>query len=31
MLLGAGLVRGATLRQVNRDWLVDYVLASRVV
>jgi len=30
MLLGAGLVRGATLRQVNRDWLVDYVLASRV-
>jgi len=31
MLLGAGLVRGATLRQVNREWLVDYVLASRVV
>lgn len=30
MLLGAGLVRGATLRQVNREWLVDYVLASRV-
>jgi plasmid replication initiation protein len=31
MLLGAGLVRGAALRQVNREWLVDYVLASRVV
>jgi hypothetical protein len=31
MLLGAGLVRGASLHQVNRDWLVDYVLASRVV
>lgn len=31
MLLGAGLVRGASLRQVNREWLVDYVLASRVV
>jgi plasmid replication initiation protein len=31
MLLGAGLVRSATLRQVNREWLVDYVLASRVV
>jgi plasmid replication initiation protein len=31
MLLGAGLVRGATLRQVNREWLVDYVLASRIV
>jgi plasmid replication initiation protein len=30
MLLGAGLVRGATLRQVNRDWLVDYVLAGRI-
>lgn len=30
MLLGAGLVRSATLRQVNREWLVDYVLASRV-
>ena len=29
MLLGAGLVRSATFRQVNRDWLVDYVLASR--
>ena len=31
MLLGAGLVRSATLRQVNREWLVDYVLASRIV
>ncbi|MFN2601214.1 MAG: replication initiator protein A [Gemmatimonadaceae bacterium] len=30
MLLGAGLVRSATLRQVNRDWLVDYVLAGRI-
>jgi plasmid replication initiation protein len=30
MLLGAGLVRSATLRQVNREWLVDYVLASRL-
>jgi len=31
MLLGAGLVRSATLRQENREWLVDYALASRVV
>jgi len=30
MLLGAGLVRSATFRQVNRDWLVDYVLAGRI-
>ena len=30
MLLGAGLVRSANLRQVNRDWLVDYVLAGRI-
>lgn len=30
MLVGAGLVRSATLRQVNREWLVDYVLASRM-
>jgi len=29
MLLGAGLVRSATFRQVNREWLVDYVLATR--
>jgi plasmid replication initiation protein len=29
MLLTAGLLRDATFRQVNRDWLVDYVLASR--
>jgi Plasmid replication initiator protein len=31
MLLAAGLVRSAMLRQVNREWLVDYVLASRMV
>jgi hypothetical protein len=30
MLLTAGLLRDATFRQVNRDWLVDYVLSSRV-
>lgn len=30
MLLGAGLVRSATLRQVNREWVVDYVLAGRI-
>jgi plasmid replication initiation protein len=30
MLLTAGLLRDATFRQLNRDWLVDYVLASRV-
>jgi plasmid replication initiation protein len=30
MLLGAGLLRSAMLRQVNREWLVDYVLASRM-
>jgi plasmid replication initiation protein len=29
MLLAAGLLRDATFRQLNRDWLVDYVLASR--
>ncbi|MGH7604892.1 MAG: replication initiator protein A [Gemmatimonadaceae bacterium] len=29
MLLAAGLLRDAAFRQVNRDWLVDYVLASR--
>ncbi len=29
MLVGAGLVRSATFRQVTRDWFVDYVLASR--
>ncbi|HST07940.1 MAG TPA: replication initiator protein A [Gemmatimonadaceae bacterium] len=29
MLLTAGLLRDAAFRQVNRDWLVDYVLASR--
>lgn len=31
MLVGAGVVRSASFRQVNRDWLVDYVLASRNV
>jgi plasmid replication initiation protein len=30
MLLGAGLLRSANFRQVNREWLVDYVLAARV-
>jgi plasmid replication initiation protein len=29
MLLAAGLLRDAAFRQLNRDWLVDYVLASR--
>ena len=29
MLLAAGLLRDASFRQLNRDWLVDYVLASR--
>jgi plasmid replication initiation protein len=29
MLLAAGLLRDAAFRQVSRDWLVDYVLASR--
>ena len=29
MLLAAGLVRDAAIRQQQRDWYVDYVLASR--
>ncbi|MBA3466562.1 MAG: replication initiator protein A [Gemmatimonadaceae bacterium] len=29
MLLTGGLLRDATFRQLNRDWFVDYVLASR--
>ena len=29
MLLAAGLLRDASFRQLNKDWLVDYVLASR--
>jgi plasmid replication initiation protein len=29
MLVAAGLLRDAAFRQLNRDWLVDYVLASR--
>ncbi|MEO5903686.1 MAG: replication initiator protein A [Gemmatimonadaceae bacterium] len=29
MLLSAGLVRNASFRQINREWLVDYVLATR--
>ena len=31
MLVAAGVVRSAVFRQVNRDWLVDYALASRNV
>lgn len=31
MLLGAGLLRSANFRQINREWLVDYVLAGRIV
>src|SRR5437868_6991367 len=30
MLLADGLVRDAAVRQVRREWFVDYVLASRV-
>ena len=29
MLRNAGLVRGAAIRQHNREWFVDYVLGSR--
>ena len=29
MLLSAGIVRDAEIRQVRREWMVDYVLASR--
>lgn len=29
MLLAAGLVRDAVIRQYHRDWYVDYMLASR--
>lgn len=31
MLLTAGLLRDATFRQLNREWVVDYVLSSRAV
>lgn len=31
MLLAAGLVRDAVIRQLRRDWYVDFVLGSRVV
>src|SRR5512138_3332737 len=31
MLVAAGVVRSALFRQINRDWLVDYALASRNV
>lgn len=31
MLVAAGVVRSAQFRQINRDWLVDYALASRNV
>jgi len=30
MLLAGGLLRDAVVRQHQRDWYVDYVLASRV-
>src|SRR5688572_30724071 len=30
MLLAAGLVRDAAIRQYHRDWYVDYMLASRL-
>jgi hypothetical protein len=29
MLVGAGVLRSALFRQIDRDWVVDYVLASR--
>jgi plasmid replication initiation protein len=29
MLGGAGVVRSAVFRQIDKDWVVDYVLASR--
>ena len=29
MLLAAGLLRDASVRQVRRQWYVDYVLAAR--
>jgi hypothetical protein len=29
MLVGAGVVRSAVFRQIDKDWVVDYVLASR--
>ncbi len=29
MLVATGLLRSASFRQINRDWLVDYVLAVR--
>lgn len=31
MLIAAGVVRDVAIRQINREWFVDYVLASRVV
>jgi len=31
MLVSAGVVRSAVFRQINRDWLVDYTIASRNV
>jgi len=31
MLVAAGVVRSASFRQVHREWLVDYALASRHV
>lgn len=31
MLVGAGVVRSALFRQIDREWVVDYALASRNV
>lgn len=31
MLVGAGVVRSASFRQISREWLVDYALASRSI
>lgn len=31
MLLAVGVVRSALFRQINRDWMVDYTLATRNV
>jgi hypothetical protein len=31
MLLAAGLLRDAAVRQQQRQWFVDYVLSSRML
>jgi hypothetical protein len=31
MLVGAGVVRSAHFKQIDRDWVVDYAIASRNV